>query len=300
MDSARTSALAVIVMAVIWPALTSAQSFNCRYAKTPDEVVICENPALSLLDTQMASWYSASRSGPARGQVETEQRAWLQYRRSCGSDLTCLKQAYEDRIDALQERGTDAQCSGILHNWRAEGQDGIGFGGATGEGEGICVIAKSEETKVLARCSFNHFCKVKGLQKSCKDSGECGELTVVYSVTSDAVSDHREAAATDVPAKSVSEMKCPKGWAYFNNMYRQTGAEPYMHCDFTTLTCERGFITHLRDITSRVFELLAKDRQTVIGHYMCPGSGGCMDFDSGLFGEGRSTFAHPIFCDPKT
>ena len=112
--------------------------------------------------------------------------------------------------------------------------------------------------------------------------------------------DHREAAATDVPAKSVSEMKCPKGWAYFNNMYRQTGAEPYMHCDFTTQTCERGFITHLRGITSRVFELLAKDRQTVIGHYMCPGSGGCMDFDSGLYGEGRSTFAHPIFCDPKT
>ena len=168
MDTARTCALAALVI-VIWPAMASAQSFNCRYAKTPDEVAICKSPALSVLDTQMATWYSASRSGRARGQVEAEQKAWLQYRRSCGSDLPCLQHAYEDRIATLRERGTDVQCSGILHNWRAEGSDGIGFGGAAGEGEGICVIAKSEENKVLAKCSFNHFCKVQGLQKECKD-----------------------------------------------------------------------------------------------------------------------------------
>ena len=81
-----------------------------------------------------------------------------------------------------QDRGTEAQCSGILHDWR-EDNGGIGFGGGYGEDEGICIIGKSEERKVLAVCSIHQFCRVKGLQKACKDSGECGEMTIVYSVT---------------------------------------------------------------------------------------------------------------------
>lgn len=85
-------------------------------------------------------------------------------------------------VAPAQDRGTEAQCSGILHDWREEGS-GIGFGGGYGEGEGICIIGKSEERKVLAVCSIHRFCKVKGLQKACKDSGECGEMTAVYSVT---------------------------------------------------------------------------------------------------------------------
>ena len=85
-------------------------------------------------------------------------------------------------VASAQDRGTEAQCSGILHDWREEG-GGIGFGGGYGEREGICMIGKSEERKVLAVCSVHQFCKVKGLQKACKDSGECGEMTAVYSVT---------------------------------------------------------------------------------------------------------------------
>jgi uncharacterized protein len=32
-------------------------SFNCNYAKTPDEVVICQDPELSTKDREMASVY---------------------------------------------------------------------------------------------------------------------------------------------------------------------------------------------------------------------------------------------------
>jgi hypothetical protein len=67
------------------------------------------------------------------------------------------------------------KCTGILHRDR----DGIHFGGA--RGEGICVISKSEERKVLARCSVGHLCIVNGLIDLCKESGECVE---VLSVTS--------------------------------------------------------------------------------------------------------------------
>jgi hypothetical protein len=69
------------------------------------------------------------------------------------------------------------KCTGILHRDR----DGLRFGGANGEGEGICVIRKSEERKVLARCSVGHHCIVKGLIDSCKDSGECAEILSVTS-----------------------------------------------------------------------------------------------------------------------
>jgi hypothetical protein len=82
-------------------------------------------------------------------------------------------------ISAFQVRAqTEQECSGILHKDR----DGLRFGGGKGEGEGICVINKSEEGKVLATCSPGRYCKVMGVMEDCKDSGECGELTQVKSV----------------------------------------------------------------------------------------------------------------------
>jgi uncharacterized protein len=35
-----------------------AQSFNCRYAKKADEILICQDPQLSQLDERLASIYS--------------------------------------------------------------------------------------------------------------------------------------------------------------------------------------------------------------------------------------------------
>jgi hypothetical protein len=70
------------------------------------------------------------------------------------------------------------ECSGILHKDR----NGLLFGGGRGEGEGICIINNSQESKVLATCSPGEFCRVRGVMKDCKDSGECGELTQVTSV----------------------------------------------------------------------------------------------------------------------
>jgi hypothetical protein len=70
------------------------------------------------------------------------------------------------------------ECVGILHKDR----DGLRFGGGKGEGEGICVINKSEESKVLAACSPGRYCKVIGVIEDCKDSGECSEMTHIISV----------------------------------------------------------------------------------------------------------------------
>ena len=47
----------------------------------------------------------------------------------------------------------------------------------------------------------------------------------------------------------------------------------------------------------RVFQLLASDRKTVIGHYMCLG-GTCFDFDAGVI-DGQNVAMPLMFCDPE-
>ena len=70
------------------------------------------------------------------------------------------------------------RCAGILH------QDGprLWFGGARGEGEGICVVAAAQAGKVLKACSAGRYCRVVGTTKDCKDSGECSEIKDIVSV----------------------------------------------------------------------------------------------------------------------
>ncbi len=79
-----------------------------------------------------------------------------------------------------EARPEPGQCDGILH------KDGprLWFGGARGEGESICVIASSEVSKVLKTCSPRHYCRVVGSVDTCKDSGECAEITSITSVSS--------------------------------------------------------------------------------------------------------------------
>ncbi len=70
------------------------------------------------------------------------------------------------------------QCSGVLHRENSD----LRFGGAAGEGEGICVINKIEETKVLAICSVGRRCRVKGTTALCDGSGECEQIKKITSV----------------------------------------------------------------------------------------------------------------------
>ena len=71
-----------------------------------------------------------------------------------------------------------SRCFGILHR----DQYGIRFGGSRNEGEGVCIIDKSQEKKVLAICSVEHYCEAKGLVDYCKDAGECVQITGITSV----------------------------------------------------------------------------------------------------------------------
>jgi hypothetical protein len=71
------------------------------------------------------------------------------------------------------------ECSGILHNEKGS----LEFGGRPGETEAICVVADSEQKKVMSTCSAGQFCRVNGLTAPCRESGECTEISRIRSVT---------------------------------------------------------------------------------------------------------------------
>lgn len=96
---------------------TITPSFNCRYAKTPDEVVICQNPTLSEMDVKLAKLYFGYRnliSGLARHRLELDQATWLQSRMSCGRDVRCVAKAYKERVDYLYQHSTPSICGGPI------------------------------------------------------------------------------------------------------------------------------------------------------------------------------------------
>ena len=89
---------------VLSVAAAHAQSFNCRYAKSADEVLICQDARLAALDGRLAGAYSGLHrqvSGAQRVRLERDQGAWLRKRRQCGRDAACIAEMYQSRIGAL-------------------------------------------------------------------------------------------------------------------------------------------------------------------------------------------------------
>jgi uncharacterized protein len=72
-------------------------SFNCAYAKAPDEVLICQNEPLAARDREMATFYSWGTNyfkGGFRAYLQRTQNAWPEGRHACGYDAECIGKAY--------------------------------------------------------------------------------------------------------------------------------------------------------------------------------------------------------------
>lgn len=103
------TASAVALFGAAWLAApASAASFDCAKARTPDETAVCNTPALSALDSEMAGLWYAYQKAPllmgASGARQDEAQAFLQRRRQCGADRGCLARAYAERISQLRQR----------------------------------------------------------------------------------------------------------------------------------------------------------------------------------------------------
>jgi serine protease Do len=80
-------------------------SFSCNGRLSPAEAAICSDDSLASLDRQLAALYGSKlRSLPASQQAELEsmQTTWLAERNSCGTNKSCIRNAYEVRISSLR------------------------------------------------------------------------------------------------------------------------------------------------------------------------------------------------------
>lgn len=84
--------------------VTARPSFNCRYARTGTERMICGSPRLAARDREMASlWYALmARADPAtRNHLRRSRDSFLERREGCGSEA-CVNAAYASRMAELR------------------------------------------------------------------------------------------------------------------------------------------------------------------------------------------------------
>lgn len=86
-------------------------SFDCRDARLAAEKEICSRPRLAKLDVKMAGLYRAISDQLGRGQerrtLKWDQGQWLRQRNQCEGSGRCIREAYADRIYALESLQAD-------------------------------------------------------------------------------------------------------------------------------------------------------------------------------------------------
>ena len=79
-------------------------SFNCRYARTATEKMVCSSSALAAKDRQMASIYYAAMADADAGtrrHLRRSRDAFLAKRERCSSE-SCVRAAYDSRIAEIR------------------------------------------------------------------------------------------------------------------------------------------------------------------------------------------------------
>lgn len=104
---AASLAISLALGLVAMPGPIEAAGFNCKYARTHVEKLICANQELSKLDDEMKSLYDQVRSetrgidgetGQVRDPADKAQKLWRETVRDVCTDAACLKTAYRAHI----------------------------------------------------------------------------------------------------------------------------------------------------------------------------------------------------------
>jgi len=82
----------------------NGQSFDCRNARSADELTICQESGLAKLDQELSSLQrprKEKRHKAERDEADDNETAFLNARRRCGESRACLEQSYRNRIQEL-------------------------------------------------------------------------------------------------------------------------------------------------------------------------------------------------------
>ncbi len=85
----------------------AARSLDCSKAQSNVEHLVCDNPALYTLDSVLNGLYPQALSqSEDKQKTIKEQKQWLTEVRNVCQDVDCLKNAYQARVDVLQQSTT--------------------------------------------------------------------------------------------------------------------------------------------------------------------------------------------------
>jgi len=80
-------------------------AFNCRYARTRTERLVCSSPALAGEDRAMSSVYYgaiAAADPGTKARIRASRDSFLRRREQCGGDEGCVARAYRQRIAEIR------------------------------------------------------------------------------------------------------------------------------------------------------------------------------------------------------
>lgn len=83
----------------------SGPSFDCRRARSPDEITVCGDPDLARLDRLIGQGYQDLVLQMGEGPARSVAAPLLAARRACGADAGCIKNAQLSAIREFQRRG---------------------------------------------------------------------------------------------------------------------------------------------------------------------------------------------------
>lgn len=104
----RTAPLTLLLKLLIFFVLTGfsayapATGFNCAKATTFIETAICKNAELSKLDNELMLVYRNALKSGNKESLKIEQVNWLKIKRNSCENSACLKQVYQERLNALR------------------------------------------------------------------------------------------------------------------------------------------------------------------------------------------------------
>jgi hypothetical protein len=79
-------------------------SFNCRYARTPSERMVCSDPQLAEVDRELSRAFNRAMSGsPDPRALRREQDRWLAEREAAAPNPADVYEVYRERIDELTD-----------------------------------------------------------------------------------------------------------------------------------------------------------------------------------------------------
>ena len=90
--------------------LAARPAFNCRYARTQTERLVCSSPALAASDRAMSSTYYGAIAAADPGtkvRIRASRDAFLRRREQCGGDEACVDRAYRQRIAEIRRMSGD-------------------------------------------------------------------------------------------------------------------------------------------------------------------------------------------------